>query len=133
MTIVQVTKVDVKNLQEQSMQQVFYTYGLDEQELDKGKGVYRFLSGCRGVLEEVEYLGDVDEVEVKSKEECLEINREWYGEDIEDGEMTEEDLVSINDEYYHLDMIEGCRLNGKYYLINGWTEEDSDCFVRVAV
>ena len=99
----------------------------------KESGVYRFLSGCRGVLEEVEYLGDVDEVVVKSKEECLEINRKWYEEDIEDGEMSEEDLIEINDEYYHLEVIEGCRLNGKKYLINGWSEEDSDCYVRVVV
>ena len=98
----------------------------------KKSGVYRFLSGCRGVLEEVEYLGDVDEVQVKSREECLELNREWF-EDCCDDELSEEELMEINDEYYHLEMIEGCRLNGKNYLINGWTEEDSDCFVRVAV
>jgi len=99
----------------------------------KENGVYKFLMGSRGILEEVEYLGDVDEVVVKSKEECLEENREWYKDYLEDGEMNEDDLVEINNEYYHLDMMVGCRMNKKKYLVNGWTEEDSDCFVRVVM
>ena len=68
MTITQVTKVDVKNLQEQSMQQVFYTYGLDEQELDKGKGVYGLVYQ-NGHLEDVKYYGDVNEVHIKYEED----------------------------------------------------------------
>ena len=68
MTITQFTKVDVKNLQEQSMQQLFYTYGVDEQELDKGKGVYGLVYED-GMLEDVKYYGIVDEVYVKYEED----------------------------------------------------------------
>lgn len=63
-----VTKVDVKNLQEQSMQQLLYTYGVDEQELDKGKGVYGLVYED-GMLEDVKYYDDVNEVYVKYEED----------------------------------------------------------------
>ena len=98
MTSVQVTKVNVKNLQEQKMQQVFYTYGLDEHELDKGKGVYGLVYED-GMLEDVKYYGNVDEVYVRYEED--ESNDFRY---IEMADMCEKVEVSY-EETYGIDLI----------------------------
>lgn len=79
-------KVSVKNVHEQSMQQLHYTYGVDEQELDKGKGVYGLVYED-GMLEDVKYYGDVDEVHVLYEED--ESNMFRYIEMADMGECVE--------------------------------------------
>lgn len=93
--------------------------GADASYFDK-PGVYRVLSGSRGVIEEV-VLQEGD-LEIMTKEETIEC--------MIDGHMNEEEIQDAKnyvDEWYNIDI--DPKFSGA--LIYGYTEEDYDTFVKV--
>jgi hypothetical protein len=87
----------------------------------KESGIYRIMSGSRGILEEVELVGEVDatQLDVKDKFECIEfLLCDGYEYD-EFDEVTEyvEDFygVTVEEEYVQF----------------GFTEEEFDWYFRI--
>lgn len=84
-------------------------------------GVYRILSGSRGVIEEVVKVGELnDDVEVMSESECVESLLGGWGDD-------EEELSEYVNEWYYCDESEEDCLRFSF------TEEEFDYYVKVKV
>ena len=84
-------------------------------------GVYRILSGSRGVIEEVVKVGELnDDVEVMSESECVESLMGGWGDD--ESELSE----YVNEWYYCDESEEDC-------LRFSFTEEEFDYYVKVKV
>ena len=83
-------------------------------------GVYHVLVGSRGWIEFCDYLGDVDTIEVKSKEELI----AEYNEVAVDAKDCA-DYASMIEEFYGL-LVEEDHINFAY------TEEDYDVWVKIA-
>ena len=87
----------------------------------KESGIYRIMSGSRGILEEVELVGEVNatQLDVLDKEECIELLcSDGYDSD-EFDEMTEyvEDFYGVNVEHNLVQF--------------GFTEEEFDFYFRI--
>lgn len=87
-------------------------------------GVYRILSGSRGVIEEVVKVGELnDDVEVMSEEECFESLKDGWCSD----ESEYDDLREYVNEFYMVNE------DDENSLIFGFTEEEFDYYVKVKV
>jgi len=98
--------------------------GFDWKDLSKDikvSGVYRVLSGSRGCLEEVEFIGDLntETIYVPSKEDVL---ASFYGDSEEEMEENREYV----EEWYLLDEECGC-------ISFSYTEEENDTYFKVEI
>ena len=84
----------------------------------KESGIYRLLSGSRGILDEVEVVGEVDatQLEVLDKEECIE--QLCYDED---------DLAEITE---YVEDFYGVTVEEEYVQF-GFTEEEFDWYFKI--
>lgn len=84
-------------------------------------GVYRILSGSRGVIEECEKVGELnDDIEIMNEDECVESMLGGWGDD-------KEELREYVDEFYMVD-----ESNDNCFMF-GYTEEEFDYYVKVKV
>ena len=83
-------------------------------------GVYRVLSGCRGEIEEVEFIGDLETKELKlmTKQECIDF--------LVVDEDEREDITVYVDEMYGYGVEEE-------FVQFGFTEEDFDWYFKVSI
>jgi hypothetical protein len=113
--------VDISNVKTVTIAEVQeYTYGFDYTKEITKSGVYKIVSGSRGYIEEVEYLGDLDTKEIKllTKQDCV--------EQLLCDEDDREELTSYVDEFYGYEV-------EKDYVQFGFTEEEFDWYFKVTV
>jgi hypothetical protein len=91
-------------------------------------GLYRILSGPRGMIEEVEYIGPVDDFNVPSIDELVNTMAKLQqpGNQLE-GDWSEEECREYIEEFY---MAQEDEYNDGVLLF-GWTEEEYDMFILV--
>ena len=97
----------------------YYTDDLEKE--FKESGVYRILSGSRGILEEIEKVASLDAktIDIPTREEVVKI--------LFDGDESElEELTEYVEEYY------GYEIEDKFMTF-GYTEEEFDYYFRVSV
>lgn len=124
--------VNVENFDVWTPQECEDEFGVFANDLKKS-GMYRIETGCRGGLEEVTFLGDVSEIEVEDLEDVHNMYHEWYQEDIDDGEVTEDDVKFMCEEWYASEAMPGIEVTDKTNWVVGITEEDTVCYVKVEV
>ena len=122
-------KLNVKNVDVWNVVECEDEFDVDGSELKKS-GMYRFECGSRGVLESVEYLGDVDEIEVEDVDDVNKMYVELYKDE---DDVSEEDVKNIVDEWYVCEEMDGIVVDSKKCWVVGWNEEDSVCYVKVNV
>lgn len=91
-------------------------------------GVYRIMSGSRGIIEEVEFVGELnDDIFVMNEDECYDYLREngWVNDKNDEEEMKE--LRNYVEEFYMVNE------DDENSLIFGFTEEEFDYYVKVEV
>ena len=113
--------VDISKVKTVTIAEVIaYTYDADYTKDFTKSGVYRVMSGCRGEIEEVEYIGDLETKELKfmTKQECVDFL-------VVDEDEREETTVYV-DEMYGYGVEED-------YVQFGFTEEEFDWYFKVVV
>lgn len=117
-------KIDMKKYKVMSVKEVCELVNDDVSGDIVESGVYRILSGSRGVIEEVEKVGGLnDDVEVMDENECFESLKGGWCND----ESEYDDLRNYVDEFYFCDESEDDCLRF------GFTEEEFDYYVKVEV
>ena len=84
-------KVDLSDVATMTPEDAYYLTGVTEADFVE-PGTYHILIGSRGEIEEFEFMGDVNEIQVESLEEILAQNdpadheyfEEFYGVNVED-------------------------------------------------
>ena len=89
--------------------------GCDTADFDKA-GVYRILSGSRGIIEEFEFLGNVAEIQIPTMDEVI-AQFVSYGDD-------EEEVRDMVEEFYGLQVEED-------HVNFGYTEEEYEIWVKI--
>lgn len=115
--------VDISNVKTVTLAEVAeYTSEMLEKQITKS-GVYRILSGSRGCIEEVEYIGDLDtkQIRLMTKLQCVE---HLLNDDANDDDRKE--TAEYVDEFYGFDVEED-------YVQFGFTEEEFDWYFKVTV
>ena len=113
--------VDISKVKTVTIAEVIaYTYDVDYTKDFTKSGVYRVLSGCRGEIEEVEFIGDLETKELKlmTKQECIDF--------LVVDEDEREDITVYVDEMYGYGVEED-------YVQFGFTEEEFDWYFKVVV
>lgn len=116
--------VDISKVKTVTIAEVIaYTYDADYTKDFTKSGVYRVMSGSRGEIEEVEYIGDLETKELKfmTKQECVDF---LVGDEASKAER-EETTVYV-DEMYGYGVEED-------YVQFGFTEEEFDWYFKVVV
>ena len=109
-------KVDLSNVATMTPEDASILVGCYASDFDK-PGVYHVLIGSRAIIEEFEFLGDVENIEVPTKEELL-----------ADGDIDDEDrgyYAEMLEEFYGLSVEED-------HINFGYTEEGYDVWLKIA-
>lgn len=109
--------VDLNQIPAISAEEASILAGVDASEFAQA-GVYHVLIGSRGEIDEIDFLGDVTEVQVPTIEELA----SWY--DARDDEDRAE-YAEMLEEFYGLQIEED-------HVNFGYTEEGYDVWVKVA-
>ena len=118
-------KIDMKKFKVLSVSEVCELVNDDVSGDIVESGVYRILSGSRGIIEEEEKVGELnDDVEVMDENECFESLKDGWLNGDEDGE---DDLREYVNEFYMVD-----ESDEKCFMF-GFTEEEFDYYVKVEV
>jgi hypothetical protein len=113
--------VDISNVKTVTIAEVMeYTYGVDYTKDITKSGVYRILSGSRGCIEEVEYIGDLETKQIKlmTVEQCVDY--------ILVDERERKETTEYVSEFYGYEV-------EKDYVQFGFTEEEFDWYFKVTV
>ena len=90
---------------------------VEPSEFNKGPGLYRIMSGSRGIIEEIE---KVEEIDIPTVDQLV---ADWVDED-----TTAEEGREYIEEFY---MVEADEYN-EGVLLFGFTEEEYDIYLKVA-
>ena len=118
-------KIDMKKFKVLSVKEVSELVNDDVSGDIEKSGVYRILSGSRGCIDEVEYVGELNsEIELMEESECVEYMKEGWLNNVNDDEEVNE-LKEYVDEFYMVDE------SNDNCLMFGFTEEEFDYYVNV--
>ena len=107
--------VDLNQIPTMTVNEAAILSGCDAEEFAK-PGVYRILSGSRGIIEEFEFLGNVTEIQIPTIDEVV-AQFVSYGDD-------EDEVRDMVEEFYGLQIEED-------HVNFGFTEEEYEMWVKI--